>query len=76
MGGLVHWTIPNMAGHRRMVKASGFSIERATRPYTIPFGDGHPERPRSLRTTTRFLLQRAVAGGPGVPHAAVLARAI
>jgi tRNA (mo5U34)-methyltransferase len=74
---LVHWSIPNIAGHRQMLRASGFKVEsRPARPYTIPYGVSHPARPTSLNYRRRELLQRAVAGGPGVPHSAALARAV
>ena len=75
IGTLVQWSIPNVAGHRRMIRASGFAVERTTRPYTIPYGTAHPPRPGGFDLRRREALQRAIAGGPGVPHAAVLARA-
>nr|MBA2262415.1 hypothetical protein [Solirubrobacterales bacterium] len=44
-----------------------FRVQRATRPYAIPFGVAHPVvAPRMLRGLA--------AGGQGVPHAAALAR--
>ena len=65
------WWIPNVAGHRAMLAAAGFELAAATRPYAIPFGSGHPAyRSGSLRND---LLARLLAGGRGVPHAAVLA---
>lgn len=74
-GPLCQWFVPNLAGHRRMVFAAGFEILRATRPYVEPFGVSHPPpahpTPRALFHTA---LQRAVCGGTGVPHAALLAR--
>ncbi|MDX6643940.1 MAG: tRNA (mo5U34)-methyltransferase [Solirubrobacteraceae bacterium] len=72
-GHRVQWWLPNVAGHRRMVMAAGFEIERATRPYSIPFGPSHP--PSSLASSTRARLTRRVLTGHfGVPAAAVLAR--
>ena len=73
-GALCQWFIPNAAGHRRMIFAAGFEIERSTRPYAIPFGASHPAPERSARMTFHHTLQRSFAGGIGVPHAAVLAR--
>jgi tRNA (mo5U34)-methyltransferase len=55
------WWVPNAAGHRRMLESAGFHVERASRPYRIPFGPGHP--PRGWRPSRR-----------GVAHSAVLAR--
>ena len=72
-GSLCQWWVPNSAGHRRMVFAAGFEIERGVRPYAVPFGSGHPEgspvRKRAAAATQRLLL-----GNAGVAHSAVLAR--
>ena len=43
-GESVQWWIPNVAGHRLMVEAAGFSVVGSPRRYRIPFGDGHPAR--------------------------------
>ena len=72
-GPLCQWWEPNHAGHRRMVFAGGFAIERATRPYCVPFGPSHP-RLRGWTATRDRVLQRLLTGGTGVPHGAVLAR--
>ena len=32
---------PQLAGHRAMVAAAGFDIERTTKPYSIPLGESH-----------------------------------
>jgi tRNA (mo5U34)-methyltransferase len=74
-GTKTQWLVPSAAGHRRMVFSAGFRIEKATRPYTIPFGVAH----RSVRTKhrtpfSRRALERIMTGRTGVPHAAVLAR--
>jgi tRNA (mo5U34)-methyltransferase len=75
-GELVLWTIPNAAAHVRMLTSSGFEVEKRSRPYTIPYGVAHPPRPKDAKHQAKEALERFMAGGPGVPHAAVLARAI
>lgn len=67
----VQWHVPNLAGHRRMVAAAGFSVERVVRPFAIPFGPAHPpvRASRARRAMCRYL-----TGGWGVPHSALLAR--
>jgi len=72
LAGRGQWWIGNRAAHRRMVRAAGFAVECATRPYVIPFGPGHrltrqPE-PRRQRSWSRRIL-----GGSGIPSAAVVA---
>ncbi len=70
------WWIANAAGHRTMVAAAGFEIERTTKPYSIPLGASHvsaAERP-PLRERLRRLPGRLVTRAEGVPHAALLAR--
>jgi len=70
---LVHWSIPNAAGHVRMIDASGFTIERPAARYGIPLGAGHP--PADRRPPLREQLgRRLLRMGPGVPHQALLAR--
>jgi tRNA (mo5U34)-methyltransferase len=69
--GQVQWHVPNLAGHRAEIRAAGFRIERAIRPYSIPFGPAHPKVEASVRTR---LLSRFVTRGWGVPHSALLAR--
>jgi tRNA (mo5U34)-methyltransferase len=70
---LCQWWIPNAAGHRQMLLAAGFELQRTVRPYCIPFGPAHP-RP-SLRWHLREgLLQRVACGGIGLPTSAALAR--
>lgn len=72
--GLTQWWLTNVAGHRQLLRATGFEPERESRPYSVPFGPAHPRsrRPRDLATR---LLRRALTGGTGVPHHAILARA-
>jgi tRNA (mo5U34)-methyltransferase len=70
---LVQWFVPNAAGHRRLLEAAGFSLERWSRPYSIPFGAGHPPAGRGVRTLATRAAQRFLTRGWGVPHQAVLA---
>lgn len=73
VGELCQWWVPNAAGHRRMVTAAGFDIERTVRPYAVALGPAHPpERGGPWRLVAAA--QRALLGNPGVPHAALLAR--
>jgi tRNA (mo5U34)-methyltransferase len=68
------WWIPSVKGHRRMLEAAGFAIERATRPVALPYGPGHPAshgvKAKLSTRTVRGLLAR----GEGPPYAALLAR--
>jgi len=73
-GPLLQWMVPNAAGHRRMVFAAGFQIERSTGVYAVPLGVSHPQPGRDPRSRARLALQRTMAGGVGVAHSAVLAR--
>ena len=73
-GELCQWWVPNAAGHRRMVFAAGFAIERRTKPYTIPFGQAHPPLEDTWRMKGRKLVQQRLTGAVGSPHSAVLAR--
>ena len=75
-GHQVHWWVPNAAAHRRMLETAGFAIERTTRPYVVAYGVRHPGRSRAPRQLAHDLLQRALAGGVGVPHAAALCRPV
>ncbi len=68
------WWVPNAAGHRRMIYAAGFDIERHTRPYAVPFGPRHPQPNNSLVMLRHRALTRLATGRQGVPHAAILAR--
>jgi tRNA (mo5U34)-methyltransferase len=68
------WQIPNAAGLRAMVESAGFRVERAVRPYAVPFGAGYAGGGvRGVRSATHAVLTRVVTRGAGVPHAAVLA---
>jgi tRNA (mo5U34)-methyltransferase len=70
------WTV-NAAGHRRLVEAAGFEVARTVAPFAEPFGVRHParsQRPRGLRQLAGAGLERALLGGRGVPHAALVAR--
>ena len=72
--GITQWWIPNVAGHRQMLQAAGFVIEREAGPYSIAFGPSHPPRSRRGRWLLRSLARRVATGHDGVPHHAVLAR--
>lgn len=61
-----HWWTPNLAAHRRLVRAAGFEIVATGGPYFLRPGPGAPPAPRGVRDR----LMRHV----GVPHAWVLAR--
>jgi tRNA (mo5U34)-methyltransferase len=69
------WQIPNAAALRALVESAGFSVERVTRPYAVPFGAGYRGggAVRSVRAATHAVATRLVTRGAGVPHAAVLA---
>jgi hypothetical protein len=68
---------PNAAGHRRMVKAAGFEIERVSRPYVVRDREAQG-LPATLRDRVRGLVTRAVTrdAAPGVVHRALLARPV
>jgi tRNA (mo5U34)-methyltransferase len=66
------WWVPNVAGHREMVSAAGFEIERSSGLYAIPLGKGHPDR--DTRPDLDQRVSRLLARGPGVAHAALLAK--
>ena len=70
----LQWSVPNVAGHRDMLLASGFEVERTGGPYAIPFGPAHPRTRLTPRALARRALQRLRLGGTGVPTHAILAR--
>jgi tRNA (mo5U34)-methyltransferase len=72
--GITQWWIPNAAGHRQMLAAAGFAVERRSPLYSIPFGPAHPPRGRGVRSRLRGLGERALTGNAGVPHVAFLVR--
>jgi tRNA (mo5U34)-methyltransferase len=73
---LCQWWTPNRAGHRRMVEAAGFDIERDAGAYCVRLGPAHPRPPRTLRRLAQEARMRLATRQVGVPHAAVLARAV
>jgi tRNA (mo5U34)-methyltransferase len=72
--GITQWWVPNAAGHRQMLQAAGFGIERRSALYSIPFGPAHPPRGRDVGSRLRGLAERLLTGNEGVPHVALLAR--
>jgi tRNA (mo5U34)-methyltransferase len=72
--GVTQWWVPNAAGHRQMIRAAGFDLERESPLYSLPFGPAHPPRAREPKERLRGLAERVLTGNPGVPHLAVLAR--
>jgi tRNA (mo5U34)-methyltransferase len=71
---LCQWWLPNAAGHRQMLSASGFAIARESGLYSIPFGPSHAPIRRTPRRLAGMLARRAFTGNDGVPHHAILAR--
>jgi tRNA (mo5U34)-methyltransferase len=70
---LMQWSVPNAAGHRQMLRAAGFDIERVSRPLGIGYGPSHPfggGEPRSPGLAFKQLL----GVGSGEPHQAVVCR--
>lgn len=69
------WLSFNGAGHKQLLTAAGFAIERTSKPYTVRFNQ-HPEPPPTLRNRVHAAGARAVTGTrePGVLHRALLAR--
>jgi tRNA (mo5U34)-methyltransferase len=71
---LGQWWVANAAGHARLVEAAGFEVIERLGPFAEPFGVSHAARGRGLGSLARRLAMRALTGGDGVPHSAVLAR--
>ena len=74
LAGRGQWWIPNAAGHRRMLFAAGFEIERASGLYVTPFGPAHRAEPGSRGRRWRRLTPGAIGRGRGVRYSALLAR--
>lgn len=68
------WWVPNPAANRDMVASVGFTIERETGIYAIPYGRSHAPHGRLPRDFAARAARRILAGRDGVPHHAVLAR--
>ena len=68
------WWVPNPVANRDMVTSVGFSVERETGIYAIPYGASHAPHGRSPRDLVARAARRVLAGRDGVPHHAVLAR--
>jgi tRNA (mo5U34)-methyltransferase len=71
---LCQWWTPNRAGHRRMVEAAGFDVERTSRPYCIRFGPAHPRVPMTVGLAARAARVWLLTRQSGLPNVAVLAR--
>jgi tRNA (mo5U34)-methyltransferase len=71
---LGQWWVANAAGHARMLEVAGFELKDRQGPFSEPFGIKHPPRGSGPRERATRLVKRLLAGGDGVPHAAVLAR--
>jgi tRNA (mo5U34)-methyltransferase len=71
---LCQWWLPNAAGHRQLLEAGGFDIERESGLYSIPFGTAHDPRPRTPSALAHRTARRLFTGNDGVPHHAALVR--
>ncbi len=71
---LGQWSVPNLAGHLRLLEAAGFEPLTRVGPFSEPFGVSHPPRGRGVKARGVRLARRVLTGADGVPHAAVLAR--
>ena len=69
------WWVPNPPAHLKLLRSCGFEPLRSSRPYAIPLAPAHPSYGLRERPLKR-LAKRVVARGEGVPHVAVLARAV
>ncbi|HUE25231.1 MAG TPA: class I SAM-dependent methyltransferase [Solirubrobacteraceae bacterium] len=73
--GITQWWLANVEGHRQMIRAAGFELERESGLYSIPYGPAHPARGRRPRAVLASLARRAISGNDGVLHHALLAQA-
>ncbi|MDQ3644512.1 MAG: class I SAM-dependent methyltransferase [Actinomycetota bacterium] len=76
-GEQLQWWVPSVSGHRRMLVSAGFATGPTAGPFAVRYGPSHPTAvasPNGWRWRRTRLLQRALAGAAGVPHAAVLAK--
>ena len=71
---MFQWFIPNAMGHRQMLRAAGFRLERWSDLYAIAFGPSHDPRGTGPRAAATRAWRTALTGGDGVPHQAALAR--
>lgn len=69
---MIQWFVPNRAAHVRMVDAAGFKIVQSIRPYSVPLGPRHPPLGSGAKLLRRRVMARALTGGFGIPHSAVL----
>lgn len=69
---LMQWWLPNAAAHRRMVRSAGFAIERTSGPHAVRYGPSHAAYAK--RAADPLTVMRALVGGRGPVHQAVLAR--
>jgi tRNA (mo5U34)-methyltransferase len=69
------WWRPNAAGHRQMLRAGGFDVVDASRPYTVRF-NAHRRPPLRMPELGNALARWILTGSPapGVLHRALLAR--
>ncbi len=72
--GVTQWWLPNRAGNRQLLRAAGFELLGESRLYSIPFGAMRPAPVPGLRAAADRFAGRALTGGLGVPHHALLAR--
>ena len=66
------WWVPNVAALRSYVRAAGFDIVDAGRPYLVPNGAGRDVQPLPERSGSSWARMRMMKRGH--PHAWVLAR--
>jgi hypothetical protein len=72
--GVTQWWLANRAGNRQLLRAGGFEVLEASRPYCEPYGPGHARRSRRPGARLSSLGRIALTGRDGVPHQALLAR--
>jgi tRNA (mo5U34)-methyltransferase len=59
--GAPRWWTPNIAGHRRMLRAAGFDVVASGGPFFVPFGEGFAPPLRLAELTPRRLRRMAPA---------------
>ncbi len=72
-GDRLQWLVANAAAHRAMLRATGFAIDEATRPYAVPLGPGHPASRTTFSSIRREAAGIVLTRRRGVPHVAAKA---